>query len=140
VEDAFGRNLLPPAFEVAIDNYLDAANVVGRADGSVSDVGVHDLRVGVLGDDLGWDTRVLGASAASRAGLALLLRRVDGVEPEHVGVVLGDVSLDKREKRGKGLTSAQMERTRTMGMARAELRAGKPPISDWRSRSSQAML
>lgn len=67
-------------------------DVVGGADGAEADVGPDDLGVGVLGDDLGGDAAVLGAVAAGGAGLALLLRGVDGVEPEHVGVVLGCVS------------------------------------------------
>lgn len=87
--------------------------VVGRADGAEADVGPDDLavsrvsirhpeveawgrgqvlRVGELSLDLGGDTRVRGAVATGGAGLALLLGRVDGVEPEHVGVVLRTVS------------------------------------------------
>lgn len=65
---------------------------MGRADGAEADVGPDDLGVGVLGDDLGGNTAVLGAVSTGAAGEALLLRGVDGVEPEHVGVVLVRVS------------------------------------------------
>ena len=65
------------------------------------------LRVGEVGNSLVWDTRVLRAGAASSSGLALLLRGVDGVEPEHVGVVLFTVSLSSRAKP----VSAQGHRT-----------------------------
>ena len=64
----------------------------GGADGTEADVGPGNGGIGVLGDDFGGDTGVLGAVTTSSAGLALLLRRVDGVEPEHVGVVLQDMS------------------------------------------------
>lgn len=65
---------------------------MGRADGAEADVGPDDLRVAVLGDDVGGDTAVLGAVATGATGHALLLRGVHGVEPEHVGVVLFTVS------------------------------------------------
>jgi hypothetical protein len=60
----------------------------GGADGAEPDVGIDDLGVRDVGLDLGRDARVLGAGATGSAGLAFLLGRVDGVEPEHVGVVL----------------------------------------------------
>lgn len=60
------------------------------------------VRIRVLALDVGGDTGVLGAVATGSAGLALLLRGVDGVEPEHVGVVLQSVSLCGFPFRGEG--------------------------------------
>ena len=51
-------------------------------------MGMQHIRVGVVGLNVSRDTRVLRAVTTGTAGLAFLLRGVDGVEPEHVGVVL----------------------------------------------------
>lgn len=47
-----------------------------------------NIRAGKVGLDLGGDTGGLVAASAGGARLAFLLGRVDGVKPEHVGVVL----------------------------------------------------
>jgi len=64
-----------------------------RADGSIANVGPDDLGVRDAGLDLTGDAGLLSARATGGTGLALLLRGVDGVEPQHVGVVLGSMSV-----------------------------------------------
>lgn len=63
--------------------------VVGGADGAEADVGPDDLGVGVVLDDVGGGAAGLGAAATESARDTLLLGGVEGVEPEHVGVVVG---------------------------------------------------
>lgn len=64
------------------------SDVDGRTNGAEADIRVDDFGVGIGSLDLSGNTRVLRARATSGAGLALLLRRVDRIEPEHICVVL----------------------------------------------------
>jgi hypothetical protein len=108
---------------------------------------VGNIPVGILGLDVGWNARVLGAVTTGGAGLALLLRRVDGVEPEHVGVMLqaGWLAISflfSSQRMGAimaSLTSSQMDMTRTMGRRRAALSWLNPPTSEKRLRSPKAV-
>jgi hypothetical protein len=115
------------------------SNVDGGADGAEADVGVDNLGVGNTALDLAGNAGVFGARTTITAGLALLLRGVGGVEPEHVGVVL-EVTMVSFVRGfffffvASGLletelTSSQMDMTRTIGTARAALSWSKPPTS-----------
>ena len=63
-------------------------NINSRPNRPKPNVRVHHLGAAIVSLHLGRHARILSAVSTGGTGLALLLGRVDGVEPEHVGVVI----------------------------------------------------
>merc|ERR1719245_1045901 len=80
-------------------------SLVGRVDGSESDVREVDCGVGLLVLDVAGGSRVVGAGTAVAAGnLGVAADGVVCVEPEHVGEVVVPQAHHKHVPTGKGLS------------------------------------